>query len=346
MRRVHRGDTIASALILLLLASIAGWVAWRGAHAPSGHSREQDLKDAFKPPQTLAGYTLRRLEYFTSANLHEYINGQAPRYFQFGFKSLTVAEFFAPKTKGASLVVDLYNMGARHNAYGIWIDGRGEEEADLKAGNAGYTSGNMAAFWKGTWFVRIRALTDEDQSRLVQKAAEEAAEWIDDGAGQLEEFAAFPKDGLVAGAQSYQNEAAFGLAYLNGAFVSEYDLQGRKYRLFYADAGDAAKAVQLLREHAKFLASGGKVEASKLDGAELFVWGKEKYTGPSYFAARGGIVAGCFGLDDRATAEALVKALLTRVKAPTKAAGAGQKATGAGQKTTDGARTTGDDGGE
>lgn len=318
MRRVHRGDTIAGALILALLAAIAGWVAWKGAHPDGRKGPGGGIKDAFDPPGELAGYALKRVMSFSTANLHEYINGQAPRYFQFGFKSLTVAEYFPPKAKGASLVVDLYNMGARHNAYGIWTDGRGEEASDVQAGNAGYGSGNMVAFWKGGWFVRIRSLTDEDQSQLVRRAAQESAGWIEDGEGQLAEFAVFPKDGLVAGAQNYQNEAAFGLAYLNGAFVAEYDLKGRKYRLFYADAGDAEKAAAVLRAHAKFVSAGGTVEDSKVDGGEGFVWGKEKYTGPSYLAMRGGIVAGCFGLAERAEAEALVKDVLGRIRTPAK----------------------------
>ncbi len=341
MRRVHRGDTAAGVVILLALLAIAAWVGWRGLHAPPRQGPEGSLKDVFDPPGELAGLRLKRLRYFTLSDLHEYINGQAPRYFQFGFKALTVAEYVSPKGRDLSLVVDLYNMGARHNAYGIWKDGRGEDDASLQAGNAAYAAGNMAAFWKGGYFVRLRALTDDDLAQLVRKAAVEAAAWIEDGLGQMEEFAAFPRDGLLDGGLTYENEAAFGLPHLNAVFVAEYDLKNARFRLFHADAGAPEKALDVLRAHERFLAAGGTVEERRLEGPDPLIWGREKYTGPSLLLARGSVLAGCLGLNDRAQAETLVKDLHARLKtlpkAPLRTAphGGDRTMTYDGQQTTD-----------
>ena len=85
------------------------------------------------------------------------------------------------------LVVDLYDMGNRRNAYGIFADSRPMEEAAIRLGNEGYASGNVAAFWKGRFYVRVAALTDADTGDRVLDAAHEATGWIEDDAGALKD---------------------------------------------------------------------------------------------------------------------------------------------------------------
>lgn len=316
-RGVRRSDRVVSVVIFCILAAIALAIYLTGrrsaplpATAPEGR-RAELLQPAEK---LLESHTVRRVLSFDAENLYEYINGQAPRYVQFGFKALVVAEYESsdPSTR---LVVDIYDMATRRNAYGIFADGRSPETAKVKVGNEGFASGNMVAFWKGRFYLKVSAPTEADVAALVLRAANEVAKWIEDDVGELPEFSTFPREGLVEDSLMFSKTDAFGLAHLRDAFVGQYDVEGSAYRLFFCDLGTEREALQALDDHEKFLVeNNGTVEEKRvLDGAGV-LWGGDKYFGPTLLISRGRFVAGCFGLADRTQAESLTEALLVRAR--------------------------------
>lgn len=310
--RMRHNDLIASAVILPLLALIGVGVFLMGR---AGSTAELPplpgtaATSGFAAPATLGDYALDSVRDYDEETLYEYINGQAPRFVQFGFQSLRVAEYRAGKS--APLTVDLYDMGRRRNAYGIWADGRSPEVEPAALGNDGYTSGNLAAFWKSRYYVRILALTDDDAADKVQAVAGQLASSIEDSATQLAEFDAFPKDGLDANSLTFSREAAFGLAHLNNTFWAHYAMGDAGFRLFFLEAESAEAASKTLALHVAFLKSaGGTVEELTLPSGEKAVWGQEKYIGPNLLIAKGKIMAGCLGLGDSQAAQGVTLALL------------------------------------
>lgn len=306
------GERIASVVILCLLAAIGAGVYLKGRTAPPAETLPlagAAAKRAFRPAATLlTRYALTEAHDYNAENLYEYIDGQADRYVQFGFKALTVAEYETKEKGGAPIRIDLYDMGTRRNAYGIFNDSRPTEQAPAAFGNEGYVAGNLAAFWKSGCYLRVQGLADADMSAVVEQAAREAAGWIDDPIGRLAEFAAFDREGLQENALVFFKEAAFGLGYVNDAFIGEYEQGGKRCRLFFLDAGSASAAREILKKHEAFLAKGGTVE----EALPTHVWGKEKYLGATWFEAQDRIVAGCLGIDDRAEASRRVAELLPR----------------------------------
>lgn len=309
-----RADRVASSVILCILAAIGIAVYLRGRQAPveEAVAPAGSVVSPLEPAARLLGrYALTGTRVYNADNLYEYINGEAPRYIQFGFKAVTVADYEADSA-AAPLVVDMYDMGGRRNAYGIFADSRPVEEPSIPLGSEGYASGNVAAFWKGPFYVRVAALTDEDLGARVLEAAREAAAWIKCEAGPLREFSAFPTENLVENSMSYQKSGAFGLEHLNDTFVARYLADGQAYQLFFSDPGSRERAAEVLRLHAKFLQDNGTLEESLHRADEDLLWGTEPYLGPCLLTARGEVLAGCLGLADRARAEALVRQVLSR----------------------------------
>ena len=167
----------------------------------------------------------------------------------------------------------------------------------------------QAVFWKDRFYVRIGAPTDDDMSDVVLRAAREAATWIEDDEEGLREFSAFPTDGLVDGSLVYMKSSALGLAHLSETFLADYQSDGGAYRMFFCDMATAEEGAATLEAQEEFLRSGGTVYEYGEGG---LVWGREKYLGAQLTIARGNVVAGCVGLDDRAMAEAKVRDLLLR----------------------------------
>ena len=313
--RLNRvGERIASVVILLMLLAIGLSVILEGRSGTNtgpiligmtsgeGHSL---------PPTLLAGYRLRSIATYDASTLYEYINGRAPRFVDFGFKGLTVAEY-ASGDAAPTVIVDVYDMGQRRNAYGIFMDEFPPEEEPAALGNGGFVSGNLAVFWKGTSYIRVSAPTETDMEDIVRQSAEALAQTIDDESAELKEFSAFPTDGLAAGSEVYVKSAALGLEYLRETFLADYESADGSYRLLLCDVERKEDALKILKGHEAFLRAGGSVDEASYDGDENIVAGLEKYIGPVVLLSRENLVAGCAGLDNRAVAEQKARDLLAR----------------------------------
>lgn len=323
--RMRRHDRAASVVILLLLCGIGFAVYALGRNAPpeavipaGGAAVSPSVPQTIAPAGLLGRYRLAATQPYDAENLYEYINGQAPRYIQFGFKSLVVAEYEPMETAGAlmEIVADLYDMGTRRNAFGIFHDSRPVEDEEIPLGNDGHGVGDFAAFWKSKYYVRVKAISEsgeEDMEELVRSAAEEVAADIVDPIGTLPEFTLFPKDGLVAGGLSYERESALGLSHLNDVFIGDYERDGEFYRLFFMRPETEQAAEKVVKGQEAYLRTNGTLEGVTETPERSEVWGNEKYVGPMLMIREGRNVVGSIGISDLEQARAAVKELLDQV---------------------------------
>jgi len=314
-KKTRPADRVASGIILTCLACIALVVYL------TGHSDRASLMTvADSPwiagmdlaPDKIGNLALSGTRIYTPENVYEYIDGQAPHYIGFGFRALLVAEYSSESEAIPSLVVELYDMELRRNAYGLFMSSVPPEDELISLGNSGYASGNAASFWKGPLFVKVNGMTSADMSADVRKAAEAVANKIDDPSKTLVEFDVFPEQDLVPDTLAYSKSAAFGLSYLRDTFYARYEMPNGTYRLFFCDLANPAEAEKILKDHAEFLKSSDGLEAEDYQSEIKSVWGKDKYVGPTLFIARNNFVAGSTGLPDLKTAEPMVQDLLNR----------------------------------
>ncbi len=323
---IRRHDRIAGGVILCLLAAVGIAVCAVGRNVepvPIPVEGELASADGYAPPADLSGYALGETLSFNAETLYEYINGQAPRYIDFGFQGLTVGQYDPASDEASAppLVVDVYDMGARRNAYGIFADNVSPEDDALEAGNAGIVSGNMAAFWKGPYFVRVSSPTDDDAQELVMRAAREVAGMIEDDEGGLRWFKAFPSENLVPDSRVFVKSSALGLAHFESTFLADYENDDGVWTLLLCDMESPEQVRELLEAHEAALRSDGEVIEAADEGEQNAVWGKHKYIGPMLLVGRGDIAAGCVGLSDRAHARVQVDDLLENLRSVRSEAG-------------------------
>jgi hypothetical protein len=274
--------------------------AWRGG---------MDILPAAVEPLVLTGTRT-----YGPDNLYEYIDGQAPFYLQYGFQAVLAGDYGEGAGAMPALTVDVYDLGERSNAYGLFTESFPPEEVPASVGNDGYIGHNVAAFWKGPYYVRVVALVEEDRSRTVQAVAESVAERIQDGEAGLKEFAAFPTDALVPGTLGFSKVAAFGLDYMKDTYLASYEGEGSGYRLFYCDLESEEEAQALLGAHESYLGSAGRVMGVNRGNGEESVWGEHPYLGAILLIRSGTLVAGSVRLADREAAEKAVRELLRRAE--------------------------------
>lgn len=324
-RAARPGERVAGTVVLALLVCIglAVYLTGRSDEAalvmgePGAAGELQVLV-----PGEIENLQLSRTQTYQPDNLYEYINGQAPHYIDFGFRQLLVAEYASSPTEMPSLIVDLYDMSRRRNAYGLFTGSVPPEEEATALGNGGYASENLAVFWKGPYYVRVTSPTGSDRSERVREAAESIAEMIQDDSSELAEFSAFPEEGLIPETIAFSKSSAFGLPYLEEAFIATYEGGSEEqgsYRLFFTQRSSPEEAVKLLQQHTEFLESGEGLIEAEYGGEESLVWGEDRYVGATFFLARDDLVAGCLKITDRDRAERISRRLLERADEAIKA---------------------------
>ncbi len=314
---MKRSETIASTSILGGLAAIFLAVYLVGS---TGETRSLSATGSAWSgrtdvlPETMEPLVLTGTRTYGPENLYEYINGQAPHYLQFGFQAVLVGEYGEDAGAIPHLIADVYDMGERRNAYGLFMESVPPEAEVASLGNDGFYGYNVAAFWKGPYFVRVSALSADDRSQTVHAGAELVAERIRDEESELKEFSVFPPEDLLPESLSFSKEAAFGLHYMKDTFLATYQGEESVYRLFYCQMESDEKAEELLESHETYLESSGEIVDLHRGTREEFVWGEHPYVGTILMIRSGRVVAGSVRLPDREAAEETVRELLRRVE--------------------------------
>lgn len=92
-------------------------------------------------------------ERHNSKTLFAYMDGAAELYLAYGFQNLTVRRY--EKTGRPVITVELYEMAASEDAYGVFTFERQDEPVGIGQGSE--FGGGMLRFWKGRYFTAVYA---------------------------------------------------------------------------------------------------------------------------------------------------------------------------------------------
>lgn len=215
---------------------------------------ESDLGRLLPPPSALDGWTVAEGPVELSPDgLWEYLDGGAPLYLGYGFRRLVHVRYQLDDDEFASITLDVFDMGSELGAFGIYGSGRPPGAEFKHWGAEGYRSGYVAAAWKGSHFVHAEA--GDDRAVLIEKLESLVAGVCDEIVGDP----AFPKilgwlpaEGLVAHSERYIAEDLLGHSFLPGGVLADYEIDGRRVKLFFSDlesAEGADEAIAKLRDH-------------------------------------------------------------------------------------------------
>lgn len=224
------------------------------------------------------------VETYTRANLREYINREAERYFAYDYE-WTVTGPFKDKRSGALIALDVYRFGAALDAFGAaTIDRDPAAPAEIvplpgqTATIAAYFTGNRLHIWRGPLYVRIvpGALGDGLRPAALE-LGQAVAERLPLMEKELAVFRLLPMRGLIAESLKFQRRNVLGQAFLNDALLATYGrrLPDRKLdvdmELLLFDGQDLAGAQATFASLEKHLAGGGEVRPVAALGEAAFI---------------------------------------------------------------------------
>jgi len=334
----------AGAAVLLGLALLAAWVAWRGAHpdpalssdpalletpavpaevegrsAPEGVPREAASGPVaamvpapgagLVPGLAAKGWSEGTVSRFGADDLYVKINGRADFFLARGFRSLAFVTLAGPAD--ATVDVEAYDLGSAQNALGALAAERPQEAATQSAGGTSwYVSRNALFLARGTSYVRAIG-SDESPSVLAQLGRVREAFDAGVAAGERPWTAALFGDALGLGADrlQYTSENAFSFGFAKN--VTSATLDDGETELFVLPAGDEEKARDLAaRFEEGFLSYGTTAESAAA------TWVKDQYLDTYARAlAAGTMVVGVKGAPDPAKAAKLLAKLEAAVRA-------------------------------
>jgi hypothetical protein len=287
-------------------------VALAGCGGEGSVPAHPDGRVGLQPPPAPPGWSISEgPTSYDSETLFEYLNGGAPLYLEYGFKSLHQIRYQLGDDPYASVTLDVYDMGSELGAFGVYRSILPPRPEIMEWGAEGYRSGTVAAAWKGTFYVHAEA--DDDRPELVEgldHVMSLAVAAIQGSVALPSILEVFPRDGLREGSERYVAADLFGHAFLPGGFVAGYENDSGEAELFFSEMGsavEAEEALALLRAHEE---QWGEVGAD-IDG---FGEGGFRFTdpglGPGLAVRSGTYVVGVHG---DGSGDALVRELLTRL---------------------------------
>jgi len=188
---------------------------------------------------------------FDASTLYLHVNGEDGLYISAGFERLTSIELKEDRRGGATVVVDVYELGSTLSAFGIYS--RLHDEAALVpgAGASACLFETLAVMYKNRYVVKITADptrgSGDDRARLLTALIGRVAEALPGTTAPPCELACAAHEGLVAGSMTYVEQALNGHDFLPGGLQADYRIAGDEARLFlssFPDAGTAAAAFQ------------------------------------------------------------------------------------------------------
>ena len=259
-RRLYRRtfsatETRLGLVILLVMASILVWVAWKGAHPdPALFMLETDLSQAgltkvvdrgpVPVELALTGWSEGDLAEFGYDNVFEKINGREGYYKSFGFERLYSLSIVLTDDAQTAVDIELYDLGNSSNAMGAYS---GERSPDVtpEADDSGLSHIDRNAMYltRGRFYLRaigseespgVRAQLEHLRRRFRADLPGEALPW---GhalfVGQM---------GMSAGSVSYVPENAFSFGFARNVYSATLEDESE---LFLTPAGSAAAATDL-----------------------------------------------------------------------------------------------------
>ncbi len=242
-----------------LLAALAGLLVLTASAA--GPSPVPDVRQELSSlvPKAEGWKEAEERQTYLPDSLFEYINGAAESYLSFDFVELLVVQL-EREGSGASLTLEIYDMGTPANAFGIFSSERYPENEAAQVGDLGYLEEETLNFVVGRFYVKLLGfgLGGEapsllaDIGRRVDGAVREK--------GRLPRFLrVFPAENLVLRSEKYIKRNFMGHEFLSDGYTASYKVEGQEMEAFFVEAPSERDAEAMLGRLLDFFAKDKQV---------------------------------------------------------------------------------------
>jgi len=233
---------------------------------------------------------------FGPQDLFEYINGAADFLIEYGFVSLEGAYYHSGTDPDDSVTVDIYDMGEKLNAFGVFQSKRSKDTPILNIGTASFGGEGYLVFYKDRYFVEINAfIKNQEWKTQPLVMARKLAKLLPGDALSPVELSYFSEQDKIKGSERYVKGGILGHGFLDRGIVCDYLIEKEVVSAFLAFLPSKKAAVKSFKQHKTFLQESGTCFV--LDGlGERALISQEPYHKNIIIAQTGSFVIGVYDL--------------------------------------------------
>ena len=263
----------------------------------------------------IGGWQLSENHHYLPENLYNYINGAADLFISYGFVKLVGADYVRGPGKEGNLVVDIYDMGSKLNAFGIFQSKRDPASKSLKIGAGAFGGKRYVFFYKDHFYVEIQSYlpSGKDGDMAVMMAQKVAGEMPGNCMPPVE-LNYLPDVDKITGSEMYITGGILGHAFLDKGLVSDYKTGDSVVKAFVAFFPSREHAVKALDRYKKYINASGETWQPLNGFGEMGFSSKEPYQETVLVVQMSHFVVGVSNLSHADKGKELLKRIMREVK--------------------------------
>ncbi len=228
---------------------------------------------------------------FSPKNLYEYIDGAADLYLSYDFQDLNMAEY--RNEQKAAVTIEIYRHKNPTQAFGIYSQERLENAKFLDIGAQAYQEPTVLNFLTGPYYVKMNGYkTGAEDEKIMLTFARKIEELLGGKSPLPAVLSLFPEEGKKKSTEKFIARNFLGYSYLHSGFTADYDVAGKKFKIFIIEGRDGADCRGMVE---KYLAQ-TKNTAKAIEGTAYRL--KDRYHGGVDLFWKGNRIWGILALDD------------------------------------------------
>jgi hypothetical protein len=202
----------------------------------------------FKFPEVTGWKQSGEIQTFSPKTLFEYINGDADLYLMYDLQELKVTEYL--NEKKASVIVDVYRHKTPTYAFGIYSQERLSNANIIDIGAQGYIEKNVLNFVSGPYYVKLNSYnTGAGDEEILLNFAKKVSENLGEKGRLPSILSSFPQEGKKNNSEKFISINFLGYAFLHSAFTADYELSGKKFKLFVIEGADGNDCREMIQKY-------------------------------------------------------------------------------------------------
>jgi len=301
------------AFYLLLILALPGMLigqeeGGQGSAPPVIPAAAKERLARLLPEPSEVGASRTGKQKFFSSDLYEYIDGGADVYLDYGLVAMVHQEYQASST---DVTLDIYNMGAQSNAFGIYAAESSPDYHFLPIGSEGYGTNEILNFLQDEFYVKLSAFSDKEKTGPVLERFAQVVSRRIGLPGPMPEFLSlFPPQNLVSHSCKFVKKSPLGHDFLAPAITASYAFGEKQTSVVISKAADAKGAAQKVGQLRDYFGRSGKVVPQPGLGPGAFL-GSDQIEGEAVFFATGSYAILC--LNPPPNPESFLRAVIERI---------------------------------
>jgi len=301
------------AFYLLLILALPGLLMGQGEGEESSApavipAAAKERLARLSPESSEVGAARTGEQKFFSSDLYQYTDGAADAYLDYGMVAMVHQEY---KSSSTDVTLDIYNMGAPSNAFGIYAAESSPDYHFLPIGAEGYGTNEILNFFQDEFYVKLSAFSDAEKTGpLLERFAQAVSRRIGPSAQMPEFLSLFPEQHLVAHSCKFVRKSPLGHDFLAPAILATYAWGEKRTSVLISKAPDAKEAGQKVGQLRDYFGRSGKVAPQPGLAPGAFS-GSNQFEGEALFFASGSYAVLC--LNPLPDPKAFLKSVVERI---------------------------------